>query len=54
MNEQKCPVCNDEIGENGIEVMVGDKKIIVCCEDCAQKAKDIYYNTHDYGCLGVK
>lgn len=40
MNTKKCPVCDYEITEGGIKVKVGSKEIVVCCEDCAKKAKE--------------
>jgi hypothetical protein len=35
----KCPVCDWEIKDGGVKVDVGGKEIVVCCEDCAKKAK---------------
>jgi hypothetical protein len=40
MKTKKCPVCGWEIKDGGIKVKVGSKEIIVCCDDCANKAKD--------------
>ena len=40
MKTKKCPVCDWEIKDAGINVKVGDKEITVCCDDCAQKAKE--------------
>ena len=40
MKTKKCPVCDWEIKDGGIKVQVGGKEIIVCCDDCAKKAKE--------------
>jgi len=40
MNSTKCPVCDWEIKDGGIPVKVGGKVIVVCCDDCAKKAKE--------------
>ncbi len=40
MENKKCPVCDWEIKDSGIKVMVGGKEITVCCEECAQKARE--------------
>lgn len=40
MKTKKCPVCDWEIKDGGIKVKAGGRKIVVCCEDCAKKAKD--------------
>jgi ribosome-binding protein aMBF1 (putative translation factor) len=40
MTTKKCPVCDWDIKERGIKVKVGGKEITVCCDDCAQKAKE--------------
>lgn len=40
MKTQKCPVCDWDIKDDGIKVKVGGKEIVVCCDDCAKKAKD--------------
>jgi hypothetical protein len=40
MKAKKCPVCDWEIKDGGIKVKVGGKEIIVCCDDCAKKAKE--------------
>jgi hypothetical protein len=34
---RKCPVCNWEIKDEGIKVKAGDKEVVVCCEECADK-----------------
>jgi RNase P subunit RPR2 len=34
-----CPVCDDPIKDIRIEVTVGDKTIVVCCEECAETAR---------------
>ena len=39
MKAEKCPVCDWEIKDGGIQVTVGGKAITVCCDDCAEKAK---------------
>ncbi len=39
MQTKKCPVCDWEIKDGGIKVTVGGKEIVVCCDDCAEKAK---------------
>ena len=40
MKMEKCPVCDWEIKDAGIKVKVGGKEIVVCCDDCAKKAKE--------------
>jgi hypothetical protein len=35
----KCPVCDWEIKDGGINVQVEGKEVTVCCEECADKAK---------------
>jgi hypothetical protein len=40
MKTKKCPVCDWEITDGGIKVKVGEKEITVCCDDCANKAKE--------------
>ena len=40
MRTKKCPVCDWEIKDGGIKVKVAGKEITVCCDDCAQKAKE--------------
>jgi ribosome-binding protein aMBF1 (putative translation factor) len=40
MKTKKCPVCDWEINDGGIKVTVGGKELTVCCDDCAQKAKE--------------
>jgi ribosome-binding protein aMBF1 (putative translation factor) len=39
MNTTKCPVCDWDINDGGINVKVGGKEITVCCDDCAEKAE---------------
>jgi hypothetical protein len=39
MATAKCPVCNWEIKDKGTEVKVGNKKVAVCCDDCAKKVQ---------------
>jgi ribosome-binding protein aMBF1 (putative translation factor) len=40
MKTQECPVCGWEIKDEGREVKVNDRVIvIVCCEDCEAKVK---------------
>jgi len=39
MKTKKCPVCDWDIKDSGIKVKAGGKEIVVCCEDCAKKAK---------------
>ena len=39
MNTSKCPVCDWAINDGGIKVTVGGKEITVCCDECAEKAK---------------
>ncbi|HVJ81526.1 MAG TPA: hypothetical protein VNC50_10690 [Planctomycetia bacterium] len=36
----KCPVCDWEIKDGGVKVAVGGKEMVVCCDDCAKKAKE--------------
>jgi hypothetical protein len=40
MTAKNCPVCYWEIKDGGIKVQVGDKEIVVCCDDCAKKARE--------------
>ena len=40
MKAEKCPVCDWEIQDGGIEIRVGGKEITVCCDDCAKKAQE--------------
>jgi ribosome-binding protein aMBF1 (putative translation factor) len=40
MITKKCPVCDWDIKDEGIKVKVGGKEIVVCCDDCAKKAKE--------------
>lgn len=35
-----CAVCDWEIKDGGIKVQVDGGEIVVCCEDCAGKAKE--------------
>ena len=39
MAAKTCPVCDWEIKDGGITVKVGEKEVVVCCDDCAEKAK---------------
>jgi hypothetical protein len=39
MKTKKCPVCDWEIKDSGVRVKAGGKDVVVCCEDCAKKAK---------------
>ena len=39
MKSKKCFVCDWEIKDDGIRVTVGGKEIIVCCDECAEKAR---------------
>ena len=36
---KKCPVCDWEIKDGGVVVVVGGQRVTVCCEECAEKAK---------------
>ena len=38
MAAQKCPECDWEIKDGGVLVSVGDKQLLVCCDDCAKEA----------------
>lgn len=40
MTTKKCPVCEYEIKDGGVKVKIGNREIVVCCEDCAKKAKE--------------
>jgi ribosome-binding protein aMBF1 (putative translation factor) len=40
MTVKKCPVCDWEIKDGGRKVTVGGKEITVCCDDCADKARE--------------
>ena len=37
--QRKCPVCDWVIDGKGIEVQVAGKAVVVCCDDCAAKAR---------------
>jgi hypothetical protein len=39
MKTKKCPVCDWDIKDDGIKVKAGGKELVVCCDDCAKKAK---------------
>jgi ribosome-binding protein aMBF1 (putative translation factor) len=36
---RKCPVCAWEIKGKGKAVKVGDKTVVVCCDECAAAVK---------------
>ncbi len=40
MKTKKCPVCDWEIKAGAIKVKLGGKDIVVCCDDCAKKARE--------------
>ncbi len=40
MKTTKCPVCQWEIKDGGVTVTVAGKEVVVCCDDCAKKAKE--------------
>ena len=35
----KCPVCDWEVKGKGVQVKVGAKTLLACCQDCAAKIK---------------
>jgi ribosome-binding protein aMBF1 (putative translation factor) len=35
----KCPVCKWEIKDEGKQIKVEGKIVLVCCDDCAAKVK---------------
>ncbi len=39
MAAKKCPVCQWEIKEDGKQVKVDGKVVLVCCDECAAKVK---------------
>ena len=39
MAASKCPVCKWEIKEDGRQVKVDGRVVLVCCDDCATKVK---------------
>ncbi len=39
MKNKKCPVCDWEIKDGGKTVNVENTRILVCCDDCAEKVK---------------
>jgi len=41
-----CPVCQEEIADEGFNVNVQGKSMQVCCDDCAQKVRE---NPAKYG-----
>lgn len=36
---KKCPVCDWEIKDAGVSVTVDGKRVTVCCDECAERAK---------------
>ena len=36
---QKCPVCDWEIKDKGVEVKVEGRSVRVCCDECAEKVR---------------
>ena len=36
---KKCPVCDWEIKDRGIEVKTPAGVVVVCCDECAKKVK---------------
>lgn len=36
---RKCPICDWEIKDGGKRVRVGDRFVVVCCDECAAKAR---------------
>ena len=36
---KKCPVCDWEIKDGGKRVRVGERSVVVCCDECAAKAR---------------
>jgi hypothetical protein len=46
MKNKKCPICDWEIKDAGKQVMLSSGAVvIVCCDDCATKAKVIGLKT---------
>jgi hypothetical protein len=39
MAKIKCPVCDWEITDGGVQVKLGRRTMTVCCAECADKAK---------------
>jgi hypothetical protein len=39
MTIQKCPVCDWDMKDGGIKVLIAGKVLTVCCDECAEKAK---------------
>jgi ribosome-binding protein aMBF1 (putative translation factor) len=39
MKNKTCPVCGWEIKDVGKTVKVEGTSVVVCCDDCAEKAK---------------
>ena len=39
MKTRKCPVCDWEIKDGGKTVEVESTRVVVCCDDCAEKMK---------------
>jgi len=37
---KKCPVCSWEINDGGRRVKLGKREIVVCCDECAAKARE--------------
>lgn len=40
MSKSKCPVCDWDIEKKGVSVKVGDRVVVVCCDDCAAKVRE--------------
>ncbi|MEP6902749.1 MAG: hypothetical protein ABJA66_13440 [Actinomycetota bacterium] len=47
MKSKACPVCDWEIIDGGIKITVGGREITVCCDDCAEKARE-YTESGDF------
>jgi hypothetical protein len=41
MKENTCAACDCELDANSIKVTIGGKTVEVCCEECAQKLKEV-------------
>jgi len=39
MPPKKCPVCEWEIKDNGEQIKVDGKIVLVCCDECARKVR---------------
>jgi hypothetical protein len=39
MSDAKCPVCGWDLPKDAPSVVVAGRQVTVCCDECAQKAR---------------